>query len=36
MKPIQDEVWNAIKEIATQNNFQLVDRYNRDYTPILA
>lgn len=24
MKPIQDEVWNAIKEIATQNSFQLV------------
>lgn len=24
MKPIQDEVWNAIKEIAKQNSFQLV------------
>ena len=24
MKPIQDEIWNAIKEIATQNSFQLV------------
>lgn len=24
MKPIQDEIWNAIKEIAVQNSFQLV------------
>ena len=24
MKPIQDEIWNAIKEIARNNNFYLV------------
>lgn len=24
MKPIQDEVWQAVKEIATANNFQLI------------
>lgn len=24
MKPIQDEVWNAIKEIAKRNNYQMV------------
>jgi len=24
MKPIQDEIWNAIKEIAKRNNYQMV------------
>ena len=24
MKPIQEEIWNAIKEIAKSNNFYLV------------